>query len=157
MTIPDNEMNGIKDTITIKILFFPTQFLKRCANTLVLHQLSNGQCSTGWRYSTQLTTGLPAGTCQAWISTSIKPISLQAIQTVTSNEKLKEHFLGRININTGKKGLLHMRKSCYKMQCGTHLWAIVCFSKGSINFPAIPSHIGEISNIMDVEFWVYPY
>ena len=103
MTIPDNEMNGIKDTITIKILFFPTQFLKRCANTLVLHQLSNGQCSTGWRYSTQLTTGLPAGTCQAWISTSIKPISLQAIQTVTSNEKLKEHFLGRKKYQHGKK------------------------------------------------------
>ena len=67
MTIPDNDMNGIKDTITIKILFSPTQFLKSCGNTLVLHQISNGQCSAGWQYSTQLTTGLPAGTCQAWI------------------------------------------------------------------------------------------
>jgi len=65
MTIPDNDMNGIKDTITIKILFSPTQFLKSCGNTLVLHQFSNGQCSTGWEYSTQLTTGLSEGTCQA--------------------------------------------------------------------------------------------
>ena len=82
MTIPDNDMNGIKDTITIKILFFPTQFLKRCGNTLVLHQLSNGQCSSGWQYSTQLTTGLPAGTCQAWISTTTTTIQQQQVYSV---------------------------------------------------------------------------